>query len=119
MTPNTRKLLLALALMAAPVGASAQTEETTTETTTTETTEAVTDTATEATDTATDTEVSNDAVTTTSESDGVPGNEPERNNPFPWGLLGLLGLAGLAGRRAPEPRTEVRLGGPTDGPRQS
>lgn len=119
MTANTRKLLLALALTTAPVGALAQDAATTeTETTTTETTtETTTDTAT---DTATDTEVSNDAVTTTTESDGVPGNEPERNNGFPWGLLGLLGLAGLAGRnRAPEHRTEVRLGGPTDGPRQS
>jgi len=109
MTLNTRKLLLALALTTAPMGALADTATTETEITTTETT---TDTAT------TDTEVTNDAVTTASESDGVQGNE--RQGGFPWGLLGLLGLAGLAGRnRAPEPRTEVRLGGPTDGPRQS
>ncbi|MFD1733901.1 hypothetical protein ACFSC4_26030 [Deinococcus malanensis] len=32
--------------------------------------------------------------------------------------MGLLGLAGLMNRK-PEARTEVRLGGPTDGPRKS
>lgn len=83
------------------------------------TTDAATDVSGASTDGATDTAgTENDAVTTTSESDGVAGNE--RQGPgFPWGLLGLAGLAGLAGRRAVEQRREVRLGGPTDGPRPS
>ncbi|GBF07287.1 hypothetical protein DAERI_130117 [Deinococcus aerius] len=103
MTPNLKKILVALVLVAAPVTATAQTTDTTsTDTTTTDTTGTV----------------QNDNVTTTSESDGVPGNE-QQGSRFPWGLLGLIGLAGLAGRGRTEERTEVKLGGPTEGPRRS
>lgn len=119
MTPNPKNVLLALALIAAPVTAAAQTDTTTTTTDVTTTDTGTTDTATGTDTTGTDTAgtTQNDAITTTSESDGVAGNE--RQGGFPWGLLGLLGLAGLAGRSAAQPRTEVKLGGPTEGPRRS
>ena len=91
MHPKFRPALLALALTLAPVTAFAQTE----------------------TDTASPTAPAEVGTTT----EGV---EERREGGFPWGLLGLLGLAGLAGRqKAEQPRTEVRLGGPTDGPRRS
>ncbi|GMA15831.1 hypothetical protein E5F05_06610 [Deinococcus metallilatus] len=109
MTSNLKKALIALALVAVPVTASAQTSDTSTTTGTTTT----------GTTTGTDTSnVQNNAVTTPTENDGIPGNEPApANRGFPWGLLGLIGLAGLAGRG--NQRTEVRLGGPTEGPRPS
>lgn len=109
MTPNFKKILVALVLVTAPVAASAQTTDTTTTGTTDTTGTGTTDTT---------GGVANDTVTTTSESDGVAGNE-RQGSPFPWGLLGLIGLAGLAGRSRPQERTEVKLGGPTEGPRRS
>ncbi|UQN10052.1 WGxxGxxG family protein [Deinococcus sp. QL22] len=62
--------------------------------------------------------------TATTGTDTTVQTTNNNNDGFDWnwlGLLGLLGLAGLSGRReavAPA-RTEVRLGGPTDGPRPS
>ena len=91
MTTSLKTITLATALLALPVAAGAQSTDTTTQ---------------------------NDAVTTSSESDGVAGNERQGVD-FPWGLLGLIGLAGLAGRRVVEQRREVTLGGPTNGPRSS
>jgi len=43
---------------------------------------------------------------TSTEADGVPGNEKEPAG-FPWGLLGLLGLAGLMNRGRPQPTPVV------------
>lgn len=60
----------------------------------------------------------NDAMTTTSESDGGRGNE-RQGAAFPWGLLGLVGPARLAGRRVVEQWREIKLGRPTEGPRPS
>ena len=85
------------------------TETTTTETTTTDTTGTdTTDTSMDTTDTTgtETTDVQNDAVTTSTESDGVAGNEKEPAG-FPWGLLGLLGLAGLMNRGRPQPAPVV------------
>lgn len=80
-----KKVLLTLTLLLTPAATTAFAQESTsTTTTTTETTQ-------------TDPNVHNDAVTTTAENDGIPGNEKEPAS-FPWGLLGLLGLGGLLGR---------------------
>ena len=105
-----KKSILALTILLGSVAYAQDTStDTTTETTTTETT--TTDTGLETTDTTTDTtdtttDVENDAVTTASETDGVPGNEREPAG-FPWGLLGLLGLAGLMNRGRPQPAPVV------------
>ena len=104
-----KKSILALTILLGSVAYAQDTStdtstDTTTETTTTETT---TDTGVETTDTSVETtDVENDAVTTSSETDGVPGNEREPAG-FPWGLLGLLGLAGLMNRGRPQPAPVV------------
>lgn len=85
-------LLAAFALVALPMPAFAQTDDTGTGTTTTDTGDAE-----------------------TGEQNTL--EDAEETNDFPWGLLGLLGLAGLAGLRRND-RREVHLGGPTDGPRR-
>ncbi len=95
MTLPKKALILSLMLTLAPIPAYAQD--------TTDTATTTTDTATTGTDTT--------LQTTNNNNDGFDWN---------WlGLLGLLGLAGLSGRRetVTPARTEVRLGGPTDGPR--
>ena len=107
-----KKSILALTILLGSVAYAQDTStETTTETTTTETTTdtgvETTDTSVETTDTSVETtDVENDAVTTSSETDGVPGNEREPAG-FPWGLLGLLGLAGLMNRGRPQPAPVV------------
>jgi hypothetical protein len=107
-----KKSILALTILLGSVAYAQDTStDTTTETTTTETTTdtgvETTDTSVETTDTSVETtDVENDAVTTSSETDGVPGNEREPAG-FPWGLLGLLGLAGLMNRGRPQPAPVV------------
>jgi len=62
MTSNMKRLVLALALVALPVSAGAQTDDTTTDTTTTDTTDLP----------GTDVDVQNDAITTETEANDEP-----------------------------------------------
>lgn len=108
-----KKTVLALTILLGSVAYAQDTNtDTSTETTTTETTTETTGTTdlgttdTTGTDTTDTTNVENDAVTTSSEADGVAGNEREPAG-FPWGLLGLLGLAGLMNRGRPQPAPVV------------
>ncbi|GGK19086.1 hypothetical protein GCM10008955_10650 [Deinococcus malanensis] len=129
-----KKLTLALSLIVLPLSATAQTDATPLTENDTVTTPAESDTipGNEGGELTDPDAIENDAVTTAAEDDGIAGNEVDTpvdgaivesvdrdDADFPWGLLGLLGLTRLAGRRRRhEVKTAVKLGGPTDGPRQ-